>query len=118
LAILRGIAGGAVGGVLGYFVFDWALTQGYYALVLPGSLVGIGCGLASRRKLLAMGVLSAIGAFAVGALADWNSLANPSPTVLEHLGTLLQPNRRMPAILIFAGVAISFYFGIGRDRRR
>jgi hypothetical protein len=117
LAMVRGIVGGTVGGVLGYFVFDWALTQGYYALVLPGSLVGIGCGLASGRKLLALGILSAIGALLVGALADWNSLANPSPTIWEHAATLLQANRRMTAILILVSVVLAFYFGIGRDRR-
>jgi hypothetical protein len=116
-AILRGIAGGASGGALGYFVFDWALTQGYYALVLPGSLVGLGCGLASGRKVLALGILSAVGAFAVGVLADWNSLANPSPTILGHLATLLQSNRQMAALLILVSVALSFYFGIGRNRQ-
>jgi hypothetical protein len=116
-AIARGILGGAVGGALGYFAFDWMLTRGYYALVLPGSLVGLGCGLASRRKLIGLGALSAVAALAIGALADWNSLAEPSPTFLEHLATLLRPNRRIPAFLILASVVISFYFGLGRDRR-
>jgi hypothetical protein len=118
LAVLRGLAGGAVGGFLGYHAFVWlVLNQGLYALVLPGALVGLGCGLASGRKVIALGVLSAVGAFLVSALANWHVLQEPSPTFLEQITTLFQPHRRTTASLILIGVAIAFYFGIGRDRR-
>jgi hypothetical protein len=118
LAMLRGVVGGAVGGFLGYHAFKWLiLNHGLYAMVLPGALVGIGCGLASGRKAIALGVLSAIGAFLVSVLANWHVLAEPSPTFLEQITTLVEPHRRMTALLILVGVAIAFYFGIGRDRR-
>lgn len=114
-AIVRGILGGLVGGVLGYFAFEWLLKHGLYALVLPGSLVGMGCGLASRRKVWALGALSALGAVVVGVLTDWNSLAAPNPTLLGHVGALA--HRHLQAGLILLAAAISFYFGLGRDRR-
>jgi hypothetical protein len=116
-AILRGILGGVLGGVLGFFAFEWLLSHGYYALVLPGSLVGMGCGLASGRKVMALGVLSALGALVVGVLTDWNSLAAPNPSLIGHAATLIQPHRHLPGALILVAVAISFYFGMGRDRR-
>jgi L-aminopeptidase/D-esterase-like protein len=117
VAAARGFCGGAVGGGLGYLAFRWMLTQGYYALVLPGALIGMGAGLGSGRRMLSLGLLSAVGALVVGVVADWNSLIAPAPTFLGHVATLLDANRRTPAILILVGVAISFYFGIGRDRR-
>ena len=45
-----GLAGGIVGGVLGYLLFMVIVRQEFYAIVLPGALVGIGCGALSGRK--------------------------------------------------------------------
>ena len=51
---LRGVLGGAVGGVVGYLLFRWLLTKGFYALVMPGALLGLGAGLATRGKSLTL----------------------------------------------------------------
>ena len=50
---LPGLIGGAVGGLVGYFLVGWVSRQGFYAMILPGALVGLGCGQASptRRTL-------------------------------------------------------------------
>ncbi len=45
------LAGAIVGGVLGHFLFVWLVSQGFYAMILPGGLVGIGAGLARHGKL-------------------------------------------------------------------
>ena len=39
-----GIVGAVAGGVAGYFVFFWIAQQGFYAIMLPGAAVGLGCG--------------------------------------------------------------------------
>jgi hypothetical protein len=39
--LLRGLVGAVVGGVTGYYAFGWALSQGYYAMVVPGALLGL-----------------------------------------------------------------------------
>ena len=66
----RVLAGAVVGGVLGYFLFFWLLGRGYYALVVPGALVGVGAGVfrsTSRLTPLTCAVL----ALAIGYFTEW-----------------------------------------------
>jgi hypothetical protein len=114
-AMVRGVLGGIAGGVLGYFVFFWLLDYGLYGIVLPGASVGIGCGAASGRRITPMGVLSALGGLFTAALAEWRSDVQPAPSFLEFLPDL--PTRTPAIWLILAGVAISFFMGIGRNSR-
>ena len=39
------LLGAVIGGLLGYVVFFWLAHQGFYGLVVPGGLLGIGAGL-------------------------------------------------------------------------
>ncbi len=59
------LAGALAGGLIGYFAFLWIARQGFYALVLPGALVGIGASLAPNRSL-AMCVVCGVLALALG----------------------------------------------------
>ena len=51
------MAGAATGGAIGYFAFFLLASQGLYALVLPGALVGLGFGALSRRRSLLDGIV-------------------------------------------------------------
>src|SRR5687768_15579378 len=44
VVVLRGVAGGVVGGVLGFFVFQWLARQGMYGMMIPGAGGGVGGG--------------------------------------------------------------------------
>ena len=48
----RGLAGAALGGIVGYLVFGWLARQGLYALVLPGASLGLGCALLLTMTLI------------------------------------------------------------------
>ena len=48
--VLRGLIGAAVGGAVGYFAFGWLVSQGFYAVALPGVLLGIGLGLQREHQ--------------------------------------------------------------------
>ena len=39
-----GLGGAVVGAFLGYLLFVAIAGQGFYAIVLPGALAGVGCG--------------------------------------------------------------------------
>src|SRR3954465_4447786 len=69
--IALGILGAIVGGVIGYFLFIWIARQGFYALMLPGWLLGEGAGLCARRRSIPLGVVCAVLAFALGGFAEW-----------------------------------------------
>jgi hypothetical protein len=66
-----GFAGGAVGGLLGYFAFGWLAGQGFYAVALPGVLMGLGAGLCSKRRSITLVVVCGAAALALGVFAEW-----------------------------------------------
>ena len=69
------LIGAAAGGAIGFFAFGWLLRQGYYAMVLPGAMVGIGCGLLSRRDSLVRGILCGLAGLALGLFCEWKHAA-------------------------------------------
>jgi hypothetical protein len=71
LVLLRGIAGGMVGGVLGFFVFQWLARRGLYGMMIPGAAIGLGAGLAARGKSVALGVICIVAAIALAVFAEW-----------------------------------------------
>ena len=44
------LIGGVAGGLVGYFGFLWIARQGFYALVLPRGLLGVGASLFANRS--------------------------------------------------------------------
>src|SRR5262249_44369444 len=46
------LAGAVAGGVLGYFAFFWVAAQGFYGLIIPGALLGLGAGIAKNRSVV------------------------------------------------------------------
>ncbi|MFO0808209.1 MAG: hypothetical protein U0746_06265 [Gemmataceae bacterium] len=68
-ANLLAVLGGIAGGVLGFIVCVWTYEQGFYALALPGCLVGFGAGYFRPRSIL-VAIASGIGATALGLLVD------------------------------------------------
>jgi len=109
------LAGGVAGGLLGYLVFVWMAGQGWYAVVLPGAGIGLGCGAPAKRSSLAIGLVAGLAALALGIYALWRV----APFVddrslgffLQHLGDV------QPAMLLMIalGGLCGFWFGRGRE---
>lgn len=114
LGPLLGIGGAVVGGFVGYWLFFVIAEQGFYALALPGVLIGLGCGALSGRKSTCLGIICGVLGLAAGILAEWRFapfVADESlPYFLTHLGELT----RVTQVLILLGVLCAFYFGRGR----
>lgn len=73
IAVLRGIAGAAVGAAAGYVIFRWLVSQGFYALVLPGALLGLGYGRGAGQAPPAARGACASAAVCLGLFLEWNS---------------------------------------------
>ena len=65
------LAGAAVGGTLGYFVFFWVLRQGLYGLVIPGGLLGFGAAWVRGGSKI-MAVLCGLAALSLGLYCEWS----------------------------------------------
>ena len=63
-------AGALAGGFVGYFGFFWIWNQGFYAMILPGGLVGVGAGFAKNRSVWVAVVCGAL-AIALGLFTEW-----------------------------------------------
>src|SRR5947207_107095 len=67
---LLSLAGAALGGTLGFFAFFWVYSQGYYGMILPGGLLGIGAGFGKSRSIW-LAVACGIAALALGLFTEW-----------------------------------------------
>ena len=110
-----GLAGGAIGGALGYFAFFFIARQGFYAMVLPGALIGIGCGLLSGFKSTTLGVVCGVAALLFGLFLEWKFAPfkrdNSFVYFLSHVYQLTPVTLFMVAL----GGLFGFWFGRGSD---
>jgi hypothetical protein len=114
LVILRGALGGAVGGVLGFFVFKWLAQQGLYGMMIPGAMIGLGSAVAARGRSLLLGLLCAVAAVLLSVFAEWAVFPfrkDPSfGFFVAHVHDLPPLKLAMMAL----GAAFAFWLGQGR----
>jgi hypothetical protein len=102
------LCGALAGGVLGYYAFFWIARQGFFGLVLPGGLLGLGAAIAKSRSIL-VAVVCALAATALGLFTEWRF----APFIVDGgLGYFLahvyelQP---ITLVMIVLGGAIGFW---------
>ncbi len=108
--------GAVVGGIVGYYGAVWMASQGFYALVLPGGLLGIGAAI-GRSKSIVPAILCCIAAIALGLLTDWRV----EPFIkdaslgfyLKHLSDLMP----VTLLMIAAGAFVGFWLPFRRIER-
>jgi hypothetical protein len=114
--MLIGLAGAVAGGVLGYFAFIWIARQGFYALMLPGGLAGLGASLFVNDRSVLRGVLCGVFALGLGLVAEWRFapfIADPGlGYFLAHVHQL-QP---ITLLMIAAGGVFGYWLALGRER--
>jgi hypothetical protein len=114
LVLLRGCFGAIVGAAAGYLLFRWLITQNFYAIVLPGALLGLGAGLAARRRSLTLGIIAAMAAVVVTLIAEWSEFPFRDDGSLTFFLTHLHDKSPVKLLLMSCGVAIAFWLGQGR----
>jgi hypothetical protein len=116
MVILRGLAGAVIGGVLGWFAFEWLMEQGFYGLALPGALIGIGCGLLSGGTSELNGVLCAAAAAIVALILEWRHFPFVADESFGYFVTHLHQVRGIAWLMVVLGAVFGFWFGRGRSR--
>jgi hypothetical protein len=115
--ILITVAGAVLGGILGYNAFFWVVDQGFYGLVIPGGLLGIGAGF-GRSKSIWVPVACAVAAVALGVYTEWKF----RPFVKDDsLGYFLQhifDLRPITLLMIALGGALGFWMPFRRTEER
>ena|SRR5438132_3494253 len=111
LCMTLGVLGGLVGGVFGFVLFFWIIKQGFYALVLPGASVGLGCGLLARHRSTLRGVVCAVAALVLGFYTEWRFETFPEDDGFRYLVLHFYRLRPITLIMIGLGVALAYYLG-------
>jgi hypothetical protein len=116
-SILLSILGAVAGGGLG-FAGVWLLARnGFYGIMLPGALAGIGGGLPLRRSSWITGLIAAIVGLVSMLLAEWKFhkfiVDDSFSYFITHLHKLTPATLGMMAL----GLVIAFWFGMGRDSK-
>jgi len=106
-----GILGGAV---LGCLAFHFAVMAGFYAMVAPGALIGLGCGAQSKAISTALGIAAAISGLALGLLLEWHYFPFLKDDSLGYFLANLRDLKTGTWVMILAGSGLAFFFGRGR----
>jgi hypothetical protein len=77
--------------------------QGFYAIVLPGALVGIGCGALSGRKSTGLGIVCDILGLGAGIFSEWRFAPFAQNESLSFFLKHLHENGPVRLILIAIG---------------
>ncbi len=97
LGAFLSLLGASIGAFLGVLIFGWVLKQGFYALVIPGAALGLGCHLASPNRSKLRGLFCGVLAVVVGYYAEWRYRPWEEPDdnlgyFLTHLADLKPPS--------------------------
>ncbi len=103
-----GIVGALLGAVLGHFVFGWALRQGFYAMILPGALIGFGASVA-RCQHLALPIFCAVLALVVSLLTEWRFRPFVTDKSLAYFLTHVHQLKPVGLAMMAVGTALAFW---------
>lgn len=115
--LVLGLVGAVIGGVAGFFAFQWILSQGFYALIIPPALLGLTAGFCARGRSVPLAVICGFAGLALAMFTEWNSFpwGNDKTFVyfLAHV-TSLKP---ITLIMMVIGTIASYRLALGMDQK-
>jgi|ERR1043166_1468542 hypothetical protein len=114
--LLVGLLGAAVGAVLGYFAFSIVLQQGFYALMLPGGLIGLGGGLLVKDRSVLRATICGILAVCVGLFSEWRNAPFNADHSFGYFLTHVHELRGMTILMLAGGTAFAAWLSLGKQR--
>ena len=112
--IVRGIVGAIIGGAIGYLVFWWLTKSGFYGMIVPGALLGLGAGLAARGQSVTLGILCALTALVLSVIAEWSLFPFVRDGSLVYFVTHVHTLPAIKLIMMAMGVGLAYWLGQGR----
>ncbi len=100
--------GAIIGGTAGYFVFFWIVRQGFYGLILPGGLLGLGASVVPSRSVWFCAVFGVM-ALALGLFTEWRFAPFIKDGSLFFFLARVYQLRPITLFMIGAGAVISFW---------
>jgi hypothetical protein len=114
---LLALLGAVVGGTLGYFGFFWIARQGFYAMILPGGLIGIGAGVV-RNYSVWVAVVCGLLALALGLFTEFRFAPFVADETFSFFMAHVHQLSPVTLLMIAAGAFIGFWVPYRRTERR
>jgi hypothetical protein len=117
LNVVKNLVGGAIGGVVGFYFFEWFLNYNLYAMIAPGGLIGLGASF-FKHRFLPLPFITGVAAFVLGMFTEWRHW--PMRTDPSFGYFLMHPQSLTPPslLMILAGTALGFYLPYASYRKR
>jgi hypothetical protein len=102
------LVGAAIGGALGYFLFFWLAGHGFYGMIIPGGLLGIGAGTFKCRSIV-IAVICGFAALALGLFTEWRFAPFVADDSLGYFLAHFYQLNGLTLVMIAVGAAIGFW---------
>jgi hypothetical protein len=113
LNTILSVIGAAVGGFIGYQVFFWVVDQGFYGMMIPGGLLGLGCGVLARYPSQLRGILCGLAGLALGIYTEWKFAPFVADGSFVYL--LTHFHQILPVHLLMIILGAGFAYWLGKD---
>jgi hypothetical protein len=110
------LCGALMGGLLGYFLFFWIIAQGFYGLVIPGGLLGLGAGVV-RNKSILVAISCGFLATALGVFAEFRRAPFTADGSFWYFISHVFVLPPVTLVMIAAGGLIGFWVPFRRKER-
>ena len=111
---ILGIVGALAGAVLGCAAFWLLMKIGLYAMVVPGAMIGLGCGAQAGGRSIGLGIFAAVFALAFALFVEWYFFPFVADGSFEYFLQNLSDLKPMTKVMIAAGTFAGLWFGRGR----
>jgi hypothetical protein len=106
-----GLIGAVIGGALGYYIFDWLTFYHFYGMMIPGALLGLGCGLLAQHPSRLRGLICALAALCLGVYAEWRLSPFIADRSFKYFLTNITSVNPVSLAMIAAGAFFAYWLG-------
>ena len=104
-----GLVGATIGGVVGFYTFQWLVGHGFYGLAIPGAFLGLGCGLLAQHTSIPRGIVCGVAALGLSLYSETTVLLAPNDNVSYVIAHLTE--NPVTLLMIVIGTIIAFWVG-------
>lgn len=104
------LAAAVAGGAIGYFIFGWLVSQGFYAPAIPGVLLGFSGGFVAKQRNVPVAAICGVVALALCLFAEWRHFPFAYDHSLSYFLAHLTDLRPLTLIMVGLGGFAGFWF--------
>jgi len=108
---MLGLAGAAIGSVAGVVIVSWIAKSGFYGMMIPGALLGLGCSMLAQHRSLARGIVCGVAAVILGLFAEWYCFPFVADDSLRYFVAHVGDLKGLTMLMIGVGGLLGFWMG-------